>query len=157
MLLLVSCLAYISTLKMEALPELHSDTPQKTLLLILSVILYVYLTASFCLFKVRTCSYSCPWIQLDSQWTTPQHFAGLQTVAQVTPVSYIELRFQDLASVTIKNIIFCDVTPCSLIEVYRRFGIAYCLHFRGRSVSQASEQASIRHSAASLPAFLLDP
>jgi hypothetical protein len=31
---------------------------------------------------------------------------------------------------------FWDIMPVSVIEVYRRFGGMYCLHFRGRRVSQ---------------------
>jgi hypothetical protein len=39
-----------------------------------------------------------------------------------------------------KSNIFWDVTPCSLIEVHRRFGGIYCLHIRGRKVSQEINQ-----------------
>jgi hypothetical protein len=34
----------------------------------------------------------------------------------------------------------CDVTPCCLVEVYRRFGSTYCLHFQVRTVILASNR-----------------
>jgi hypothetical protein len=34
--------------------------------------------------------------------------------------------------------VFWDVTPCSLVEVYRHFGVTYRLHLQGRRVSQAT-------------------
>jgi hypothetical protein len=41
-----------------------------------------------------------------------------------------------------ESIIFWYLRPCSLIEFYRRFRGAYCLHLQGRSVSHL--QSSIR-------------
>jgi hypothetical protein len=38
------------------------------------------------------------------------------------------MRFRSLTSVTMKNSVFWVVTPCSLVEVYRCFGINHCLH-----------------------------
>jgi hypothetical protein len=37
-----------------------------------------------------------------------------------------------------KDGIFCDVTLYNLVEVYRRFGVTYCLHLQSQKVSQAS-------------------
>jgi hypothetical protein len=39
-----------------------------------------------------------------------------------------------------KSTIMLDVTPCSLVEVYRRFGRTYCLHLQNLKVSQASRK-----------------
>jgi hypothetical protein len=33
-----------------------------------------------------------------------------------------------------------DVTRCSVVEVYQRFGRLYCLHLHGRKVNQGSNQ-----------------
>jgi hypothetical protein len=35
---------------------------------------------------------------------------------------------------------FWDVTPCSLVEIFLRFGGTYCLHRQGRKVSQTSNK-----------------
>jgi hypothetical protein len=43
-------------------------------------------------------------------------------------------------SMTMKSIIFWDVTPLSLVEVYQRYGGTYCLHLQGRRVCSASRQ-----------------
>jgi hypothetical protein len=37
-------------------------------------------------------------------------------------------RTEVLAALTVKSTSFWDVTPCGLVEVYRRFGEPYCLH-----------------------------
>jgi hypothetical protein len=37
--------------------------------------------------------------------------------------------------VTIESTAFWDVTPCSLVQVYRRFGVTYCLHLDIRKLS----------------------
>jgi hypothetical protein len=42
--------------------------------------------------------------------------------------SYV--KSEVLIAVNIKSIIFWDVTPCSLLEVYRRFRGTYYLHLR---------------------------
>jgi hypothetical protein len=36
-----------------------------------------------------------------------------------------------------ENTVFSNMMPCSLIEVYRRFGGTYCLHLKSREVSRA--------------------
>jgi hypothetical protein len=41
------------------------------------------------------------------------------------------MRFQFLTAVSLKMAVFWDVAPCSLVEVYRRFRGAYCLHHQG--------------------------
>jgi hypothetical protein len=37
-------------------------------------------------------------------------------------------RTERLTALTVKSTSFWDVTPCSLVEVYRRFREPYCLH-----------------------------
>jgi hypothetical protein len=39
-----------------------------------------------------------------------------------------------------KSTSFWDLTPYSLVEVYRYFGVKYCLYFQGWRVSQVSSQ-----------------
>jgi hypothetical protein len=39
-----------------------------------------------------------------------------------------EMRFEVLTAARMKMTVFWDVAPCSLIEVYRRFRGACCLH-----------------------------
>jgi hypothetical protein len=39
-----------------------------------------------------------------------------------------------------KSTIFWDVTPCSLVGIYRRFGGTGCLHIQSRSIGQASKR-----------------
>jgi hypothetical protein len=41
------------------------------------------------------------------------------------------VRFQVLTAASMKVTVFWDVTPCSLVEVYRRFRGACCLHHQG--------------------------
>jgi hypothetical protein len=40
-------------------------------------------------------------------------------------------RFQVFTAASLMTTVFWDVAPCSLVEVYRRFRGAYCLHHRG--------------------------
>jgi hypothetical protein len=49
------------------------------------------------------------------------------------------MRIEVLMAVAIKiRPIVYDITPCSLIGVYRRLGAIYCLHFQGWSKHAAS-------------------
>jgi hypothetical protein len=41
------------------------------------------------------------------------------------------VRFQVLTAASMKIDVFWDVEPCSLVEVYRRFRAACCLHHQG--------------------------
>jgi hypothetical protein len=43
-------------------------------------------------------------------------------------LSLILVRFQVLTAASMKIIVFWDVAPCSLIEVYQRFRGTYCIH-----------------------------
>jgi hypothetical protein len=46
-------------------------------------------------------------------------------------------RGEVLSVVTVKSIIFWYVTPCSPVEVHRRFGGPYYVHLQNRRVNQA--------------------
>jgi hypothetical protein len=39
-----------------------------------------------------------------------------------------------------KNSIFWDITPCSMVKVNRRFGESYLLHLQGLTANQAGSQ-----------------
>jgi hypothetical protein len=41
-----------------------------------------------------------------------------------------------------KNVIFWDVTPCNLLDVYRRFREMYCDYIQGRKANRAGKQSS---------------
>jgi hypothetical protein len=42
------------------------------------------------------------------------------------------VRLEMFSAVIIKIIIFWNVTPCSLLEMYRRFGGTFCLCYQDR-------------------------
>jgi hypothetical protein len=46
------------------------------------------------------------------------------------------LGFEALTAVTIRSVSYRDVTPCSLIQVYRCFGGKYYVNLQGRRVSE---------------------
>jgi hypothetical protein len=54
-----------------------------------------------------------------------------------------EAWFQVLTAVVVKNSVFWDITPCSLLKVSRRFGRTYGFHLQNWRVSQARN----RHEA----------
>jgi hypothetical protein len=57
------------------------------------------------------------------------------------------LRYEVHKTVNMERIIIRDVTPCSLVEVYGRFGGTKYHHLRGQIVSQAihkQERSSIQ-------------
>jgi hypothetical protein len=62
---------------------------------------------------------------------------GLFTDAFSTPYIIYKLvlngrmKFQLLTAASMKITVFWDVAPYSLVEVYRRFKGAYCLHHQG--------------------------
>jgi hypothetical protein len=51
-----------------------------------------------------------------------------------------QMRFEAIAAVSLKRTMFCDVTPCSPVEAYQRFGGSYCRHLHGRRIRRASGQ-----------------
>jgi hypothetical protein len=48
---------------------------------------------------------------------------------QVDTLGYV--RFQVLTAASMKMTAFWDIKPSCLVEIYRRFGRAYCLHHQG--------------------------
>jgi hypothetical protein len=52
----------------------------------------------------------------------------------------ILVRFQILTTMTMKNTISCNVTPCNLVEIYWRFAGTYCLRIQSRRVGWESKQ-----------------
>jgi hypothetical protein len=53
-------------------------------------------------------------------------------------IQNISVGFEILTAVVMKSTIFWDITPCSLLQVNRRSGGTYSLHFQGRKISQGS-------------------
>jgi hypothetical protein len=45
-------------------------------------------------------------------------------------------RFEVFTTVTMIFSVFWGVTPCSLVDVYRRFGGHFCFHLQGRRISK---------------------
>jgi hypothetical protein len=39
-------------------------------------------------------------------------------------------RLQRLTALLLEAQIFCDVTQCGLMNIYRRFALSYCLHYQ---------------------------
>jgi hypothetical protein len=50
------------------------------------------------------------------------------------------VRFEILTAVTLKSTAFWDVTQCSLVGVYQRYGEMYWFHLQDQRVSQASSR-----------------
>jgi hypothetical protein len=48
-----------------------------------------------------------------------------------TGTQHLTVGFEVLTAVSTKMAVFWVVAPCSLVEVYRRFGGTYCLHHQG--------------------------
>jgi hypothetical protein len=56
----------------------------------------------------------------------------LKGVCKEAVVAYV--GFEVLTAVVIKSNLFWDITPCSLLEVNRRFGGKYLRHLQGRRI-----------------------
>jgi hypothetical protein len=52
-------------------------------------------------------------------------------IAKIKYANLIRVRFQVLTAASMKMTVFWDIAPCSLVEVYRRFRGACCLHHQG--------------------------
>jgi hypothetical protein len=61
----------------------------------------------------------------NSRFVTEESIIGV-SVAVMTFV-----RFQVLTAASMKMTLIWNVAPCNLVEVYRRFKGAYCLHHQG--------------------------
>jgi hypothetical protein len=77
-------------------------------------------TPGHCLYKRDLCP---PWIKEASH---------------ETPNIYKILYWTPIVLIWKINIILWNITPCSLVEVYRCFGVTCRLHIQGRKVSQTS-------------------
>jgi hypothetical protein len=55
----------------------------------------------------------------------------------------IWVRFQVLTAASMKTAVFWVVAPCSLVEVYRRFRGACCLHHQGRLHCATTQKTAI--------------
>jgi hypothetical protein len=81
------------------------------------------------------------WIE-DRNHGSPniQHHVSFPVLArresQIHAKNTVCLRFEVLTTMVMKNTIFWDITPCSPLEVNRRFGETYRLHLQGRKISQ---------------------
>jgi hypothetical protein len=53
------------------------------------------------------------------------------------------VRFQVLTAASMKMAVYRVVAPCSLVEVYRRFRGACCLHHQGDDSSPTQKTAAI--------------
>jgi hypothetical protein len=54
-------------------------------------------------------------------------------------ITYQHTRFYVLTTVIKKDVIFWDLRPCSLVEIYRRFGRTCCLHLQSRIINPGSK------------------
>jgi hypothetical protein len=57
--------------------------------------------------------------------------------------SRISLRYQVLMAVSTKVTAFCDIAPCSFVEIDRRFRGAYYSHHQGTDDGDISQKAVI--------------
>jgi hypothetical protein len=51
----------------------------------------------------------------------------------IKELAFVNLRFQVLTAASMKMAVFWVAAPCILVEVYRRFRGACCLHHQGDS------------------------
>jgi hypothetical protein len=70
-------------------------------------------------------------------------------------VSNPNLATYELWTIGLKSTVVLDVTPCSPVEVDRRFGGTYCLNLQGWTVSQARNQEQTGDKQMGLAAYLL--
>jgi hypothetical protein len=54
------------------------------------------------------------------------------------------ILYEDDIELTKKSTIYWDMTPCSPVEIHRRFGETYCIHFQCRKISQKSNKNAWR-------------
>jgi hypothetical protein len=80
------------------------------------------------------CVIFSPFFPMLKSWVAaPRGLVGWRWRQYVPPKSWYlpTVRFQVLTTASIKLAVFWVVAPCSLIEVYRRFRGACCLHHQG--------------------------
>jgi hypothetical protein len=59
----------------------------------------------------------------------------------VSTKNIIFVGFEVFTTVVMKSTIFWDITPCSPLKVYRRFGGTYRLHLQGRKNKLSKKRA----------------
>jgi hypothetical protein len=55
---------------------------------------------------------------------------------------WINARVEALKAMSSKMALFCNVTPCSPVGVFRCFGETCCLHLQGQGANQANNHAA---------------
>jgi hypothetical protein len=58
---------------------------------------------------------------------TVANYCGAQTVPEIFIPG---LRFEIFAVLSMKMVVFCDVAPCSLVDIEEGFRLTYCLHYQ---------------------------
>jgi hypothetical protein len=98
-----------------------------------------------------------------NQWTMKEQMysyhkgsivVALLNVCIIKPIT-ASLAALLLNKSNLKSTIFWDIMPCSLLKVNWHFGGTYCLHLRGRRISQARNQRESRWQAEPLVATSL--
>jgi hypothetical protein len=70
-------------------------------------------------------------------------------------ITTVSVRFQIPTVASMKMTVFWDVAPCIVVEVYRRFSGAYCLHHLSDERSSETSETSVdfcRTTRRSIPA-----
>jgi hypothetical protein len=67
----------------------------------------------------------------------------------------ILLGLEVLTAVVMETSIFWDITPCSPLNVNRRFGRTYRLHLQGRRISEATNQRKALLASCFMPVYCL--
>jgi hypothetical protein len=52
--------------------------------------------------------------------------------------------YKDDIELTKKSTVYWDMTPCHPVEIHRRFGETYCLHFQCRKISPKNNKKARR-------------
>jgi hypothetical protein len=95
--------------------------------------------------------------QQDHKASLPRSQSTVCWMIIVTTHNYKMVRFQVLTAASMKMAIFWDVAPCSLVEVYRRFSGACCLHHQGKhlwNVGKLLPDYTAQHPRRQLSSFL---
>jgi hypothetical protein len=106
-------------------------------------------TRIYCLCSVLMCNrchisyggpfWTCEILIVPKCWINmlviPVEFVGSVIIKSISLLVGFEVL-----TVVVKSTIFWDITPCSPLNVNRRFGETYRLHFQGRRISWARNQ-----------------
>jgi hypothetical protein len=93
----------------------------------------------------------------EATGSTLQHFVlmnpNAHLISMISPLASEQNLHFSRCPVTKHSYVICDIrgshggddmTPCTLVEVFRHFGGTNCLHFQGRRESQASKKRAKR-------------